>query len=391
MVTEITNISWLSRIGSSIKGVLFGVVLFLASFVVLWWNEGRAVNESQRIERFAAAVSVDTQAVDAANQSKLVHLSGNVTVDGELRDEVLGFSRKGVLKLSRKCEIYQWTESVETKSKKKVGGGSTEEKTYNYAQAWVDEPVNSGSFNAPQGHENTGSLPFKSGQSIVSQAKLGAFSVQGELLTKIDNFVPVDLTAEETQAIKAKLTATLPATQPSDLAKFGAGEVYLGVNPATPKVGDVRVTLTEVRPGAVSIIAMQQGPALAGFSTPNGTICELELGTKSVTEMMSSAQSRNALFTWILRLVGFVAMAIGIGLVFRPLTVVADVVPIFGDILSAGAGLLSIAIALPLSLLTIAIAWVFYRPVLGIGLLAGALAIFVALFLLARKRKKATA
>jgi hypothetical protein len=41
--TESTTQSWFSRIGNAIKGVLVGLVLFVVSFPLLFWNEGRAV------------------------------------------------------------------------------------------------------------------------------------------------------------------------------------------------------------------------------------------------------------------------------------------------------------------------------------------------------------
>ena len=41
--TETTTKGWTSRIGESIKGVLFGLVLIVLSCIGLFWNEGRAV------------------------------------------------------------------------------------------------------------------------------------------------------------------------------------------------------------------------------------------------------------------------------------------------------------------------------------------------------------
>jgi hypothetical protein len=83
------------------------------------------------------------------------------------------------------------------------------------------------------------------------------------------------------------------------------------------------------------------------------------------------------MMTWILRLVGWFCMFTGISLVFRPLTVMADVIPLFGSVLEVGVALLGFAIATPLTLLTIAIAWI----AAGLGLL-------IAIFVLARMRKK---
>jgi hypothetical protein len=78
--------------------------------------------------------------------------------------------------------------------------------------------------------------------------------------------------------------------------------------------------------------------------------------------------------TWVLRLVGFAMMWIGLVVALNPLKVLADVVGILGDLAGVGIGLVSGLVAVVLSLATIAVAWLFYRPVLGIGLLTVAAA-----------------
>jgi len=62
-------------------------------------------------------------------------------------------------------------------------------------------------------------------------------------------------------------------------------------------------------------------------------------------------------------------------MIFAPLSVIADVVPFIGTIVGAGTSIISFIIALPISLITIAVAWLFFRPVLAIMLLilAGAI------------------
>ncbi len=47
----------------------------------------------------------------------------------------------------------------------------------------------------------------------------------------------------------------------------------------------------------------------------------------------------------------------------------ADVLPFLGDLVGMGTAVVALALALPLSLATIAIAWVVYRPLVGIGLI----------------------
>ena len=53
---ERSSQSWISRLGGSLKSVLFGIVLFGASIVLLWWNEGRAVKTAKGLKEGSAAV-----------------------------------------------------------------------------------------------------------------------------------------------------------------------------------------------------------------------------------------------------------------------------------------------------------------------------------------------
>ena len=62
-------------------------------------------------------------------------------------------------------------------------------------------------------------------------------------------------------------------------------------------------------------------------------------------------------------------MFCGFKLISAPLAVVADVLPIAGSIVGIGTGIVSFLLSAPLSLITIAVAWVFYRPLIGIPLL----------------------
>ena len=48
--TEVTRTGYFGRIGNAIKGVIFGIVLFFVSFIILFWNEGRAVHTARTLE-----------------------------------------------------------------------------------------------------------------------------------------------------------------------------------------------------------------------------------------------------------------------------------------------------------------------------------------------------
>ena len=90
-------------------------------------------------------------------------------------------------------------------------------------------------------------------------------------------------------------------------------------------------------------------------------------------------KSENNFLKWILRLVGTLLCVIGFGAILKPISAITSFVPILGSIVGAAVGLVSFVLGLCLSLIVIAIAWIRFRPILGICLLAivGVLVVFL--------------
>jgi len=380
--TVTSNQSWFSRLGGAIAGVLFGIVLFLAAFPFLTWNEGRAIHRAKTLETGSKAViSVPATPVDAANEGKLVHVTGNVAAGGPVSDPRFAVSAPGIL-LQRNVEMYQWIEDKKSETKQKIGGGEETVTTYTYAKKWSSDVIDSSDFQKPEGHENPTEMPAPSKTFTASDVTLGAYTLPSDLIEKIDNFTPLSLPAD--QALPTGFSA--PAHRTSD-------GFYLGTDPATPAVGDARVKFEVALPGPISVIARQVQHTFEPYSVARlGTIELLQIGTVSADSMFQAEAQANTILTWLLRLAGFLMMFFGLMLISRPLSVVASVLPFLGDLMSAGAGLIALIVALPLTITTIAIAWIAYRPLIGIPLLVVAgVSIFIAARSLPRKPVKAAA
>ena len=83
----VSSQSWFGRIFESIKSVVFGLILFVVAFPLLWWNEGRAVRTARSLtEGLGAVVSVPADNVDPSKEGKLVHLSGAVKTAAPVAD-----------------------------------------------------------------------------------------------------------------------------------------------------------------------------------------------------------------------------------------------------------------------------------------------------------------
>jgi hypothetical protein len=381
--TEVTSQGWLSRLMGSIKSVLVGLVMFLASFLVLFFNEGHSVKVARSLEEGAGVVvSVNALEVQPANDGKLVHMSGEATTQETLTDPVFGV-RIAAIKLVRDVEMYQWEEDKKTEKRKKLGGGEETVTTYSYHKGWHERTIDSSRFKEPTGHGNPGSFPFPASHWTASKVTLGAFTLSEDLVDKIDDRVDVPIDA-----------ATLPEGLRASVRASGNG-YYKGSDPASPQVGDLRVTFKAVKPATVSLLARQMKDTFEAYHTHAGAdILRLSYGTLSAEVMFQQAQRENTIFTWVLRFVGFFLMFLGLTMIFRPIAVFADVVPLFGTLLGAGIGIFAGLTAAVLSLVTIAVAWIFFRPLLGISLLvlaAGALAALIALGVKRRAARAGTA
>lgn len=366
--TEVENVSWVGRIGGAFKGILVGLIMFVAAFPLLFWNEGRSVKEYKTLqEGGGAVVSIASDRIDPAKAGLLIHVTGKADSGASLKDPVFGVSAKA-LKLKRSVEMYQWHEKSQSKTEKELGGGTKTVTTYTYNQEWSDKLIHSSNFKHPNGHQNPGAIPYESTQIVADKVTLGAFTLSSSLVGMINNY----------ESLPVSDDTPLPAGL-RNKAKLLDGGFYFGNDPATPQVGNVRVKFSVAKPTEVSIVAKQIETTFEPyFAKTGGSIELLQTGIFSAEGMIQKAQDDNILLTWILRLAGFVLLLIGINLILRPLSVFADILPMLGNIVDAGTGFISFLLAALVACIVIAVAWLAYRPLLSGGLIAAALVLAVA-------------
>ena len=70
----------------------------------------------------------------------------------------------------------------------------------------------------------------------------------------------------------------------------------------------------------------------------------------------------------------------------RPLTMLAAVLPFLETIVGVGGFLVALTLSVPITLLTIATAWIVHRPLIGLGFLLAAILSMLALRYLAPRR-----
>jgi hypothetical protein len=359
--TEVSEQSWFNRGCSSIFGVFLGIMAVIIAFPILFWNEGRAVERyNSLLEGSGIVISVSPSDIDPANEGKLLHLTDLATTDEILSDVEFDISAQA-LKLKRDVEMYQWREKQESEKKKKAGGGTTTETTYSYEKVWSSTLINSGSFERSSGHENPDRMLVRGQSFQADKVTFGPFILSRSQLDSINDFTTLPLDPA---------TLKLPPSI-QNRATIANSEIYVGNDPGSAQIGDLRIDFQVVKPTTISLVAKQINNTFEPYRTrAGGTIDLLEIGSHSAESMFETAQTENTILTWILRFVGFIVMFVGFNMIFRPLSIAFDLIPFLGNIVEAGIGFLAFTLAISLSLITISIAWIFYRPLLAIGLLA---------------------
>jgi hypothetical protein len=356
---ERTSTGFFGKLGNSIGGIFVGIILIILSCILLYWNEGNYVQTAAGIAEVKGSVQEITgDKVDPAMEGKPVHLTANTKAGSTLEDPPFGVSAKAI-RLSRQVQLYEWVESTKTEKRKKLGGGEETITTYDYNKQWVTNHQDSSAFKE-KGHENPAPAGEISPTVINStDSTIGAFKLQDPVLSHLDSYTKLPLQ-----------NITLPGDKKF---KVSNDMLYQGKDPATPAVGDIKIEYQVVNPGQLSLIAKQAGNSFDTYVTKNGTKClYVKAGAHSAPEMIADAEESNSMITWVLRLVGWVLMCIGFSLLLGPIAAVANIIPFLGDLVEMGTGLFGCATGTVLSLICIAVGWIFARPLVGIAILLGA-------------------
>lgn len=378
--TQITHTSFAGNLIAAIAGVGLGIVLFLGSFLFLFWNEGRL--DVSTIAKKALVVAPD--GAGGAGEGSVISVTAGLATEDKVGDP--DFLVPAVhVSVRRKAEMYSWVEDKKTEEKKKLGGGSEKITTYDYRLVWSEEPKDSSAFEYSS-HENP-PMAVRSESFFAGRARVGAFEIVPKDI-ELPPGAPLALT-------DAALVPLAPHAKP-ELAKLrprrDGSYVYLGAGtPGEPVVGDVRVSFAVVdpTPGPVTLYGVRKGSGVVPWIEPDKLIPEKLFRVVPGTHEQAIAllHGEHTMSTWIFRAVGFMAMWIGLTLLVAPFNAVLDVVPFVGKAGRFMTTLVMFPIALVLSLLTIVLGILAHHPVLLLIPVAVAVIVFVA----ARTRRRAAA
>ena len=393
-------------------------MLFLAGTALLWWNEGRAVKTEKMLDEAGSAyVEMENpNKKDASLDGELICGTAMATTEDSLVDAQFGIGAKAI-SIRRSVEYYQWVEHEQSKSEDKLGGKQVTTTTYTYSKEWVRQPIESAQFKDPAyQNKNMVLTTYEDAEQYAENVSWGAYKLSESLIHSISSKEAMDVAISEdllkqldksSQVAYERFYGVKQQQQPaqpaqtavlSDSAKavadslkavndslmaaaqnktdleyvHQAGSVlYIGRVPGSPEVGDVRVTFEKIVPAKVTVMAVVDGDTFKPYKAKNGKRFQtLVMGKKSGDEIIDAEKEANNMWLWVLRIVGIMMVISGLKGIFAFVSTILKVVPFVANIIGWGIGVVCTVIGVAWSLIIIAIAWLFYRPVLAISLLA---------------------
>jgi len=430
--TETTTTGYGTRVGNSFKAIGSGILMFVIGTALLWWNEGRAVKTEKMLDE-AGSKYVEMEnpnKKDASLEGELICGTAMATTEDSLSDAQFGIGAKAIA-LRRSVEYYQWVEHAQEKTEDKLGGKQVTTTTYTYSKQWVSSPIQSSEFHDPAyQNKNMVLTTVDDTEQYAENVSFGAYQLNESLIHSISSREAMDLAIAEdllkqfdksTQAAYERFYGVQksiqqqPTQQPaqapaipdsirallSDSAKavldslqavndsinrqmenaenkkdleyihVANNILYFGRVPGSPEVGDVRVTFEKIVPAKVTVMAVVDGDTFKPFKAKNGKRFQtLVMGQKSGDEIIEAEKEANNMLLWFFRIVGIVLVIGGLKGIFGFIETILKVVPFIAGIFGWGIGVICTVIGIAWSLIVIAIAWLFYRPLLGISLLA---------------------
>ncbi len=289
--------------------LILGILLFLAAFFLLYWNEGRAILHHKALKsETGKVISVSANSVDPVNNGKLIHVTGIASGQGALTDgpaqgigerpipvspnrvdpanqgklvQVSGRAESGAyipdrefgisvkaIKLERRVLMYQWNEE-------NVPGAAPA-----YEKIWSIQPIQSSRFQQPQGHANPGVFDYRSFRWISPRVSMGAFSLPYAVVKEIDRYEPFRVMggmADPPHNIRGRLT-------------FYNGGYYMGRDPRQPEIGDLRIEYRIVPNARVTVTAQQEGNSFVPYRIASGEeILRVAVGQRDSAESLPAA------------------------------------------------------------------------------------------------------
>ncbi len=352
-----TRVSFLALLGRSAMYTLVGLLLVPLAVVVLYANEGLP-DRAALVER-AAVLGPDA---DRPSRARLSTVTGELAASGTVGDPDL-IAPGPWIELTRWVEVYAWHEVIQVTEEKRWGGWRDRHEDVDYVLAWTIAPPDSSTFRDPSRVNAPPPLPSERWRA--DGLRVGTHPLRAAELLPMPG-------------ARRLLLDQADVRLPPGATRTGSA-IWLRGDPAQPQAGDVRVRFQVVEPGALVTFLGDADKGGLGPHTVGGMpVQELAAGTRDA--LAQTLRTEDRLRLALLRLLGVLAIWVGLGMLGSMLYAVLDIAPPVGTAARIVAAVATLPIAGLLGFGTIALGVLGHNRLYTALVLGGMLAVIVVLY-----------
>ncbi len=417
-VSVTSHHSYGSRVGNSLKAILWWIILVWVSIRLLARNENNYVKTKAALKEWARIVQeANIDQIDPKLEGQEIHTYGETASSATTLQDSTFWIITDDLKLKRTVEMYQWHEDSREKCNDNYWWSEECTTTYTYDTERSDKAIDSNSFHTSNGHENPSNREFKSDQREKSPITLWAYTLTPVFINQLTDYKTINLNEQniktperyqgksdyviqETSTDNAiennndnylywdnenNVTNTTSATNNESFHVY-ENYIYIWKNPNEPTVWDLKISFSSVKPWTISVVWQQVWNELSSYTVSNWReIYLLEQWNVTAADMFLHALQASKNMTWILRLLWLVLMYCGFAAMFKFIETLTKVIPFISKIIWVWTGIIALWLTILVGFITIWIAWLAVRPIIWISCLVVAIA---GLFLLRKSKKE---
>jgi hypothetical protein len=366
-VTETTTTSYGQNLKNKFAAIGTGVVLFIASFVLLWISQGQT-NYGRIAQKKSTIVAPDT--IDPANENKLISVTANLVSTEKLGDPLF-IVPGSYLVISRSVEMYAWVEKSKSENVEKPAQTETGT-TYGTKR---------NGHQSPEFSSSTSPYPRTDHDALESKT----FEVETRLsrfLARSSEYVLPAGASDTLRSIPIKPNSARRSISATDFP--GNGSM------ANPQIGDVRVSFRVLaNPTYVTVFGKQTGSTIRRWTDEKKEDISLFRAIAGDREAaIATMKTEFKTLVLILTIGGFLCMWIGLQMMFGFIPGLLQVLPFLKDASKFIISLILFPIALVLSLITIGISAIAHNIIVLIIVLA---VLLVLIIVLATRKKQPSA
>lgn len=419
-VSVTSHHSYGSRVGNSLKSILWWIILVWISIRLLAWNENNYVKTKAALKEWASLVNETTaEQINSELEWKEVHLHGETASIAEALQDSTFWIVTDDLKLKRTVEMYQRYEDEHEECHDNYWWSEDCTTTYTYDTKWDDEAIDSSRFYSSNWHENPSNREFDSTVQEKSPITLWVYTLTTVFTDQLTNYKTINLNEQnvkipenyqnnsdtttqenttdnaiennndsylywDTENFEETTSTSTTSTISNENFHIYDNYIYIWKNPNEPAVWDLKITFSSVKPWTISIVWKQVWNELSSYTVSNWrSISLLEQWNVTAEDMFLHAQQANKDMTWILRFIWLFLMFCGFAAMFKFIETLAKVIPFLSRIIWVWTGIIALWLTIVVWFITIWIARLAVRPIIWISCLVVAVG---GLFLLKKSK-----